>query len=161
MTRLLVFAVAALALAAPGAASARPAEDADIVRTAASAGQFKTLLRLATRAGLADDLSNGKALTVLAPTDKAFARVPASTMRKLQADRALLRRVLLYHVIAGNVPSATVVKLRSAKTLAGPAVRIRVTGNTVRINTARVTKVDVKASNGVIHVLDRVLLPPS
>ena len=161
MTRLLVFAVAAIALAAPGAASARPAEDADIVRTAASAGQFKTLLRLATRAGLADDLSNGKALTVLAPTDKAFARVPASTLRKLQADRALLRRVLLYHVIAGNVPSTTVVKLRSAKTLAGPSVRIRVSGKSVFVDKAKVTKTDIRTSNGIIHVLNAVLIPAS
>ena len=87
--------------------------------------------------------------------------MPAATLRKLKANPALLRRVLLYHVVSGNVTAAKVVKLRSAKTLAGPSVRIRVTGKTVRINTSRVTTANVKATNGVIHVIDRVLLPPS
>ena len=73
----------------------------------------------------------------------------------------LLKRVLLYHVVAGKVTAAKVAKLRSAKTLAGPAVRIRVTGMTVRVNDARVTAVDVKASNGVVHLIDRVLIPPA
>ena len=74
---------------------------------------------------------------------------------------AALKRVLLYHVVAGKVTAAKVVKLKSAKTLAGPSVRIRVTGMTVRINNARVTTADVKASNGVVHVIDRVLIPPA
>jgi uncharacterized surface protein with fasciclin (FAS1) repeats len=134
-------------------------EERNIVQTAQSAGQFKTLLALAKRAGLADDLSAGT-LTVLAPTDRAFARVPKSTLRAVQSDRKLLRRVLLYHVLKGSVPSTTVVTLRSAKTLAGPSVRIRTSGGRVFVNNARVVSPDVTASNGVIHVIDRVLIPP-
>ena len=161
MTRALLALAAIVALAVPAGASARPAADGNIVQTASSAGSFKTLLALATQAGLADDLASPGPLTVFAPTDAAFRKVPAATLRKLRANPALLRRVLLYHVVSGNVTAAKVVKLRSAKTLAGPSVRVRVTGKTVRINTARVTTANVKATNGVIHVIDRVLLPPS
>ena len=161
MTRALLALAAIVALAVPAGASARPAADGNIVQTASSAGSFKTLLALATQAGLADDLASPGPLTVFAPTDAAFRKVPAATLRKLRANPALLRRVLLYHVVSGNVTAARVVKLRSAKTLAGPSVRVRVTGKTVRINTARVTTANVKATNGVIHVIDRVLLPPA
>jgi uncharacterized surface protein with fasciclin (FAS1) repeats len=161
VTRVLLVLAAIVALAVPAGASARPAADGNIVQTASSAGSFKTLLALATQAGLADDLASPGPLTVFAPTDAAFRKVPAATLRKLKANPALLRRVLLYHVVSGKVTAAKVVKLRSAKTLAGPSVRVRVTGKTVRINTARVTTANVKATNGVIHVIDRVLLPPS
>ena len=99
-------------------------------------------------------------LTVLAPTDAAFKQVPKATLRAVQRNPKLLKRVLLYHVIKGKVPSTTVVTLKSAKTLAGPAVKIRVTGKRVFVNNARVTTVDVTASNGVIHVINRVLIPP-
>ena len=99
-------------------------------------------------------------LTVLAPTDAAFKRVPKSTLRAVQRNPKLLKRVLLYHVISGKAPSSTVVTLKSAKTLAGPPVKIRVTGNRVFVNNARVTKVDIAASNGIIHVINRVLIPP-
>ena len=151
----------AVALVPTSGATARPAQgEATIVRTAQAAGSFKTLLALATKAGLADDLSTGE-LTLLAPTDAAFRKVPRSTLRAVQKDIRLLRRVLLYHVIAGKVPSSTVVTLRSAQTLAGPTVKIRVAGRRVFVNRARVTKVDVAASNGVIHVIDRVLIPPA
>ena len=152
MTRLAALAVVlATAAAAATGAVARPAEsERNIVQTAQQAGSFKTLLALATKAGLADDLSSGT-LTVLAPK---------ATLRSLQRNPALLRRVLLYHVIEGKVPSSTVVTLRSAKTLAGPNVRIRATGGRVFVNNARVTTVDVEASNGVIHVINRVLIPP-
>ena len=143
--------------------AASPARTTDselnIVQTAQQAGQFKTLLALATKAGLADDLATGE-LTVLAPTDAAFKKVPKATLRAVQRNPKLLKRVLLYHVIKGRVPSTTVVTLKSAKTLAGPAVKIRVTGNRVFVNNARVTTVDVPASNGVIHVINRVLIPP-
>jgi uncharacterized surface protein with fasciclin (FAS1) repeats len=87
--------------------------------------------------------------------------VPKATLAKLGKNRALLRRVLLYHVVKGSVPAAKVVGLRSAKTLAGPAVRIRVDGKIVRVNQARVVKTDVKATNGIIHVVDSVLIPPA
>ena len=161
MTRALLVVAAIVALAVPAGATARPAADGTIVQTASAAGSFTTLLSLATRAGLADDLAGPGPLTVFAPTDAAFKKVPAATLRKLKANPALLKRVLLYHVVSGNVTAARVVKLRSAKTLAGPSVRVRVTGKTVRINGAKVTTADVKATNGVIHVIDRVLLPPS
>ena len=159
MTRLLLVLAAMVALAVPAGATARPAADGNIVQTASAAGSFKTLLALATRAGLADELASPGPLTVFAPTDAAFKKVPAATLRKLKANPALLKRVLLYHVVSGNVTAARVVKLRSAKTLAGPSVRIRVTGKTVRINGAKVTTADVKATNGVIHVLNAVLIP--
>ena len=163
MTRIMLTAVAALALAVP-AASAAPAREAaspSIAGVAAKTPQLSTLLSLVKKAGLADELSGPGALTVFAPTNAAFAKVPKATLATLAKKPALLKRVLLYHVVAGNVTAAKVVTLRSAKTLAGPTVRIRVTGKTVRVNSAKVQKADVKASNGVIHVIDRVLLPPS
>ena len=163
MTRVVLALAAALALALPAGATARPATEdtGTIVETAQAAGSFKTLLALATQAGLADDLASPGPLTVFAPTDAAFRKVPPATLRKLKANPALLKRVLLYHVVRGKVTAAKVAKLRSAKTLAGPAVRIRVTGKTVRINAAKVATADVMASNGVIHVIDRVLIPPA
>ena len=158
--------VAALAVAAlgPGAAApaAAPAAETTIVKTATAAGQFTTLVSLAKKAGLVGALSGPGPLTVFAPTDAAFKAVPKPTLNALAQDRAALRRVLLYHVVKGNVPASRVVKLRSAKTLAGPAVAIRVRGGSVFLNgSTRVVKTDVTASNGVIHVINKVLLPPS
>jgi uncharacterized surface protein with fasciclin (FAS1) repeats len=164
MTRILLTAVAALALAVP-AATAAPAESAASKKTiaalAAETPQLSTLLSLVKKAGLADELSGKTQLTVFAPTNAAFAKVPKKTLDALAKDKAALQRVLLYHVVAGKVTAAKVVKLRSAKTLAGPAVKIRVTGKTVRVNSAKVAKADVLASNGVVHVIDRVLIPPA
>jgi uncharacterized surface protein with fasciclin (FAS1) repeats len=163
MTRIILVALAALALAVP-AASAAPARDAatpTIAGLATKTPQLSTLLSLVKRAGLADELSAPGALTVFAPTNAAFAKVPKSTLTALGKNPAALKRVLLYHVVAGKVTAAKVVKLTSAKTLAGPSVRVRVTGKTVRIDTARVTTADVKASNGVVHLIDRVLIPPA
>ena len=159
LTALIALAVT-VAVTAVAAAPARTNEtQLNIVQTAQQAGTFKTLLALATKAGLADDLATGE-FTVLAPTDAAFKRVPKSTLRAVQKNPKLLKRVLLYHVISGKAPSSTVVTLKSAKTLAGPSVKIRVTGNRVFVNNARVTKVDIAASNGIIHVINRVLIPP-
>ncbi len=165
MTRIALLIV--LALAIPTAALATSAPDAatapqrNIVGTASAAGGFTTLLTLAKQAGLVGALSGPGKLTVFAPTDAAFKKVPKATLAKLGKNRALLRRVLLYHVVKGSVPAAKVVGLRSAKTLAGPAVRIRVDGKIVRVNQARVIKTDVKATNGIIHVVDSVLIPPA
>jgi uncharacterized surface protein with fasciclin (FAS1) repeats len=163
MTRFIAAALVAAALAVP-AASAAPAETTSSKKTiaglAAATPQLSTLLSLVKRAGLADELSGTTRLTVFAPTNAAFAKVPRSTLAALGKDKAALKRVLLYHVVAGKVTAAQVVKLRSAKTLAGPAVRIRVSGKTVRVNAARVAKADVMASNGVVHLIDRVLIPP-
>jgi uncharacterized surface protein with fasciclin (FAS1) repeats len=154
----------ALAVAVPTAATAAPQRETaskNLVQTAVAAGQFKTLVSLVKQAGLASALSGKGNLTVFAPTDAAFKKVPAATLAQLKQDRALLRRVLLYHVVKGKVTSAQVVKLRSAKTLAGPSVRIRASGGSVRINNAKVTTADVAASNGVIHVVNAVLIPPA
>jgi uncharacterized surface protein with fasciclin (FAS1) repeats len=130
-----------------------------IVQTAVAAGSFKTLASLLKMAGLVGALQGKGPFTVFAPTDAAFAKVPKATLAALAKDKAKLRSVLLYHVVKGNVPAAKVVKLRSAKTLNGKAVSIRVTGKKVSVGGARVTTADVKASNGVIHVVNRVLIP--
>ena len=159
MTRIrwiVLAAVAALAVA-PAAASA---QQGNLVQTAQSAGQFKTLVKLAKQAGLAKTLTGKTKLTVLAPTDAAFAKVPKRTLAALAKDKAKLRKVLLYHVIPGAVPSSQVVKLTSAKTAEGATVKIRTRGGKVFVNNAQVVTPDVKASNGVIHVINRVLLPP-
>ena len=152
----------AVAVAALGpAASAQPRAEADIVATAAGAGNFKTLTKLVTRAGLAPTLRQPGPYTVFAPTDAAFRKVPKRTLDTLMRDRAKLRAVLLYHVVPGKVTAAEVVKLRSAKTAGGKSVRIRTSGSRVFVNNARVTAADVMATNGVIHAIDRVLIPPA
>ena len=157
---LLTLAVLTASLAA-GAATARPAAGQNIVQTAAAAGQFKTLAQLLKRAGLVSALEQPGPYTVFAPTDAAFAKVPKQTLSALLADKAKLKAVLLYHVVAGKVTAADVVKLSSAKTLEGAKVRIRVAGANVFVNSAKVTKADVMAGNGVIHVVNRVLIPPT
>jgi uncharacterized surface protein with fasciclin (FAS1) repeats len=161
--------VSALALALVAVAlsitvSAAPAgtgADQNIVQTAVGAGQFKTLAKLLARAGLLNALQQPGPYTVFAPTDAAFAKVPKKTVTALLRNKTKLRAVLLYHVVSGNVRAADVVKLSSAKTLNGKTVRIRVAGSNVFVNAAKVTKPDVIASNGVIHVINRVLIPPT
>jgi uncharacterized surface protein with fasciclin (FAS1) repeats len=163
MKKLIPFGViAALALSVAGApATARPSEDKNIVQTAQAAGSFKTLTKLVTKAGLAGTLSQPGPYTVFAPTDAAFKKVPKSTLKSLAKNKAKLRAVLLYHVVAGKVPSSEVVTMKSVKTVNGKSVRIRTSNGSVYVNTARVTKPDVNASNGVIHVINRVLIPPA
>ena len=154
--------VAALALSVAGApAAARPSDEKNIVQTAQAAGTFKTLTKLVVKAGLAGTLSKAGPYTVFAPTDAAFSKVPKSTLNSLARNRAKLRAVLLYHVVAGRVPSSQVVMLKSAKTLNGKSVRIHTAGGKVFVNNAKVTKADINASNGVIHVVNRVLIPPA
>jgi uncharacterized surface protein with fasciclin (FAS1) repeats len=154
--------VAALALSVAGApATARPSDEKNIVQTAQAAGNFKTLTKLVVKAGLAGTLSSSGPYTVFAPTDAAFKKVPKSTLNSLAKNRAKLRAVLLYHVVAGRVPSSQVVMLKSTKTLNGKSVRIHTAGGKVFVNNAKVTKTDINASNGVIHVVNRVLIPPA
>ena len=146
-----------LALAAPVQAG----EKKDIVDTAVAAGSFTTLAKALGAAGLVDTLRGSGPFTVFAPTDAAFAKLPAGTIENLLADKAQLTKVLTYHVVAGNVQAADVVKLKSAKTVEGADVKITVNGKNVMVNDAHVVKTNVEASNGVIHVIDTVLLPPA
>jgi uncharacterized surface protein with fasciclin (FAS1) repeats len=134
----------------------------DLVDTAVAAGQFKTLATALEAAGLIDALKGSGPFTVFAPTDEAFAKLPAGTVETLlkPENKEKLKAVLLYHVVPGNVTADQVTKLngRSVKTLQGSSVKVR-TGQGVRVDDAKVTQTDVKASNGVIHVIDTVLMP--
>jgi len=132
--------------------------DQDIVETAVAAGSFQTLATALEAAGLVDTLKGEGPFTVFAPTDDAFAKLPAGTVEALLADKEKLTRVLTYHVVPGKVTSAEVVGLSSAKTVEGGELRIDVSKG-VRINDAAVVTADVMATNGIIHVIDTVLLP--
>ncbi len=139
-----------------------PLKPADIVDTAVDAGQFKTLAAALEAAGLIDALKGTGPFTVFAPTDEAFAKLPAGTVESLlrPENKEKLKSILLYHVVSGNVPASKVVKLngRSVKTLQGSTIKVR-TKHGVKVNDAKVITTDVKASNGVIHVVDTVLMP--
>ncbi|HEY2017214.1 MAG TPA: fasciclin domain-containing protein [Bryobacteraceae bacterium] len=153
--RLPVLIAGALALGVTSAASA-----ADIVDTAI-AGHFNTLVAAVKAAGLVDTLKGPGPFTVFAPTDAAFAKLPPGTLESLlrPENRAKLQSILTYHVVAGKVMSGDVVKLHSAKTVEGQSLTIKTMNGGVMINDARVTKADIVASNGVIHVVDTVILP--
>ena len=158
----IVLAVLCLAVAVvpvAGAQAAKPQKN--IVQTAASAPQFSTLVSLIKKAGLVGTLSGRTKYTVFAPTNAAFAKVPKSTLDALAKDKARLKAVLLYHVVKGKVPASKVVTLDSAKTVNGASVEIDVRDGKVFVNDARVTKPDIKARNGIVHQINRVLLPPS
>jgi uncharacterized surface protein with fasciclin (FAS1) repeats len=137
-----------------------PAYSADIVDTAV-AGKFNTLVAAVKAAGLVDTLKGAGPFTVFAPTDEAFAKLPAGTVEELlkPENKAKLQRILTYHVVAGRVVSADVAKLDSADTVEGGSLNIRKMDGKVMINNAHVTKADIDTSNGVIHVIDTVLLP--
>jgi uncharacterized surface protein with fasciclin (FAS1) repeats len=134
----------------------------DIVETAVSAGQFKTLAAALEAAGLIDALKGAGPFTVFAPTDEAFAKLPAGTVESLlrPENKEKLKAILLYHVVSGNVTANKVVKLngRSLKTLEGNSIEVS-TRHGVRVDSANVTQTDVKTSNGVIHIIDSVLIP--
>ena len=134
----------------------------DIVDTAVSAGQFKTLASALDAAGLVETLKGDGPFTVFAPTDEAFAKLPAGTLENLlkPENKDQLVAILTYHVVPGKVKAADVVKLNEAKTVNGKMVNIKVKGDTAMVNDAKVTKADIAASNGVIHVIDTVILPP-
>jgi uncharacterized surface protein with fasciclin (FAS1) repeats len=133
----------------------------DIVDTAVSAGSFKTLTTALAAAGLVETLKGKGPFTVFAPTDEAFAKLPAGTVESLlkPANKQKLTAILTYHVVAGNVKAADVVRLSSAKTLNGKLVTIKTVGGKVLINGATVVKADIAATNGTIHVIDTVLMP--
>jgi uncharacterized surface protein with fasciclin (FAS1) repeats len=151
-------AVTALAFAVGCATNAPRAETKDIVDTAVQAGSFNTLAKALTEAGLVDTLKGPGPFTVFAPTDEAFAKLPAGTLDALLADKAKLTKVLTYHVVPGSVMARDVVKMSSAKTVQGQSVRIS-TGGGVKVDNANVVKTDIVARNGVIHVIDSVILP--
>jgi uncharacterized surface protein with fasciclin (FAS1) repeats len=150
--------VACLAAVSP----ARAQQTKDIVDTAVAAGSFKTLAKALTAADLVGTLKGAGPFTVFAPTDEAFAKLPAGTLDNLlkPENKAMLVRVLTYHVVPGRVMAADVVKINSAKAVSGDSLHIKATGGNVMVDKARVTKTDIIASNGVIHVIDNVLLPP-
>ncbi len=131
---------------------------ADIVDTAISAGQFKTLVKAVQEAGLVDTLKGEGPFTVFAPTDEAFAKLPPGTVEALLKDKEKLAQILTYHVVAGKVKAADV-KPGDVKTVQGQSLKVRVQGGAVMVNNAKVTKTDIMASNGVIHVIDTVVLP--
>lgn len=132
----------------------------NIVETAIEAGSFKTLVSAVTAAGLAETLQGDGPFTVFAPTDEAFAKIPADTLTDLlkPENKEKLAGILTYHVVAGKVMAADVTKLTTAKTVNGREVKIDATDG-VRVNDATVTTADVETSNGVIHIIDTVLMP--
>ncbi len=143
------------------AAPARAQQNKNIVETAVAAGSFTTLAKALTAADLVSTLEGAGPFTVFAPTDEAFAKLPAGTVENLlkPENKDKLRRVLTYHVVPGAVQAADVVKLQSAKAVSGDTITVTVKDGKVHVDNANVTKTDIQASNGVIHVIDAVILP--
>jgi uncharacterized surface protein with fasciclin (FAS1) repeats len=139
-------------------ASARYA-DKDIVDTAVEAGQFTTLAKALEATGLIETLKSEGPFTVFAPTDEAFAKLPAGTIESLLKDPEKLKQILLYHVVSGKVMAKDVVKIKSAKTVQGSSVKVKAGKAGVMVDNANVIKTDIAATNGVIHVIDSVILP--
>lgn len=157
MISLLAVAVAVILLAIP----VRASEKADIVDTAVAAGSFKTLVAAVKAADLVETLKGKGPFTVFAPTDEAFAKLPAGTVETLlkPENKAKLVAILTYHVVAGDVRSDAVVKMTEAKTVNGKTATIKVADGKVMIDGANVVKTDIECTNGVIHVIDAVILP--
>jgi uncharacterized surface protein with fasciclin (FAS1) repeats len=160
---ILVGAVTALVLALSVATYARPkpAPSKDIVDTAVEAGSFKTLTTALQAAGLVDTLKGKGPFTVFAPTDEAFAKLPAGTLEVLlkPENKEKLAAILTYHVVPGRVLASQVIKMNSANTVNGHSLTINTNGGTVMVDNAKVVKTDVVCTNGVIHVIDSVVLP--
>jgi uncharacterized surface protein with fasciclin (FAS1) repeats len=155
-------AAVALILSIPFAVQARPkAASQDIVDTAVAAGSFKTLAAALQAAGLVETLKGKGPFTVFAPTDEAFAKLPAGTVDDLlkPENKEKLAAILTYHVVSGKVMAAQVTKMNAAKTVNGQFLAISVNGGTVTVDNAKVVKTDILCSNGVIHVIDSVVLP--
>ena len=153
-----VFAIAAVVAVLAAPSVGRAGDEKDIVDTAVAAGSFKTLAAALQTAGLVETLKGAGPFTVFAPTDEAFAKIPKADLDALVKDKAKLTQVLTYHVVSGKVMADDVMKLKEAKTVEGQMVTID-TSHGVKVNDATVIKADVVASNGVIHVIDTVLLP--
>ena len=133
---------------------------ANIVDVASKAGSFKTLLKACTAAGLVDTLKSKGPFTVFAPGDDAFAKLPAGTVESLLKDVAKLKSILLYHVVSGKVMSSDIKGKMSVKTVNGQPIKVEAGKGGVTVNDAKVVKADIAADNGVIHVIDKVILPP-
>lgn len=162
MFKRMVAVVAVLAfLAIPANAIAASAPTKNIVETAAGSKQFSTLVSLVKKAGLVKTLSGTQKLTVFAPTNAAFAKVPKKTLDELLANKQLLKKVLLYHVLAGEVPASKVTTTKSAKTVEGASVAFSVKGKSAYVNDAKVITADIGCSNGIVHAINRVLIPPN
>jgi uncharacterized surface protein with fasciclin (FAS1) repeats len=160
LKRLIVIVAVVAALAVPASAAAA-AGGKNIVETAAGSKQFSTLVTLVKKAGLVGTLSGKGPYTVFAPTNAAFAKVPKKTLNELLENKSLLRKVLLYHVLPGKVPASKVVTLESAKTAEGASVQFSVRGKSAFVNESKIIKTDIGASNGIIHVINAVLIPPN
>lgn len=160
MKAVVIGSVAAAVMLVSVAAARTEAQGKDIVDTAVAAGSFKTLAQALTAADLVATLKGPGPFTVFAPTDEAFAKLPKGTLETLlkPENKEKLRRILTYHVVAGNVMAADVVKLTSAKAVSGDTLAIKTTGG-VMVNNSKVVKTDIKTTNGVIHVIDTVLIP--
>ena len=152
--------MAAIATAAMIAAPAQ-AQTRDIVDTAVAAGQFKTLAAALKAAGLVETLKGAGPFTVFAPTDEAFAKLPKGTVEDLlkPENKAKLTAILTYHVVPGKVTAADVMKVKEAKTVQGSSIKVNAAGGKVMLDNATVVKADIAASNGVIHVIDTVVMP--
>ncbi len=138
-----------------------PETQMDVVETAVNAGSFKTLASALRAAGLIDTLKDKGPFTVMAPTDEAFSKLPAGTVEMLlkSENKAKLKAILTYHVIADNILAADIAKLRSVKTVNGASLRITTDGDIVMVDGVKVTKTDINCTNGVIHAIDTVLMP--
>lgn len=155
-----IIGLAGLSFRAEGAKkSSESAPKKDIVDTAVAAGQFNTLATALKAAGLVDTLKSAGPFTVFAPTDEAFAKLPSGTLDALLKDPAKLKKILLYHVVSGQVLAKDVVKLKSAKTVEGASLAIQAGKDGVKVDGAKVTTTDILASNGVVHIIDAVLIP--
>ena len=137
------------------------AQPKDIVDTAVAAGSFKTLATALTEAGLVATLKGAGPFTVFAPTDEAFAKIPADQLAAILADKALLTKILTYHVVSGSLMASDVLATSSLTSVEGQSISVSLSGSEPFVNQSRIIATDVKASNGVIHVIDTVLLPPA
>jgi uncharacterized surface protein with fasciclin (FAS1) repeats len=161
MKTMVTFTSLALIAIAAAVVPARAQQPKDIVDTAVAAGSFTTLAKALTAADLVATLKGPGPFTVFAPTDEAFAKLPPGALDNLlkPENKAMLKRVLTYHVVPGKVMAADVVKVSSAKAVSGDSLSVNASGGAVMVDKARVVKTDIAASNGVIHVIDTVLLP--
>ena len=161
LKRLIVVVAVIGALAVPVTAASGAAGGKNIVETAAGSKEFSTLVSLVKKAGLVGTLSGSTQYTVFAPTNAAFAKVPKATLKMLGENKAMLRKVLLYHVLPGRVPAGKVLKTKSATTAEGSKVQFSVRGKSAYVNESKIIKTNIECSNGIIHVINAVLIPPN